>query len=49
MKHLYLAEGLLNPELFSKKIIIYDCGNAGKKNYNNETFSSNYIELKVMN
>lgn len=31
MHHLYMADGSINPELFSKKIIIYGCGNDGKK------------------
>ncbi len=31
MHHLYMADGTINPKLFNKKIIIYGCGNDGKK------------------
>lgn len=31
MKHLYLSDGKINPELYEKKVIIYGCGNDGKK------------------
>lgn len=31
MKHLYLADGTVNPELLDRKIVIYGCGNDGKK------------------
>ena len=33
MRHLYMADGSVNPALFDNKIIIYGCGNDGRKLY----------------
>lgn len=34
VKHLYMPDGSVNPELIKKKILIWGCGNDGKKLYN---------------
>ena len=33
MQHLYMSDGSINPALFKNEIIIYGCGNDGKKLY----------------
>lgn len=44
MRHLYMADGSVNPALYDKKIIIYGCGNDGRKLYKHLIESGKNIE-----
>ena len=44
MRHLYMEDGSVNPALFDKKIIIYGCGNDGRKLYKKLMESEKNIE-----